>query len=72
MAPRIARVFSENNLYQHIDTLRRRREKRQHEGVFFLEGVRPINQALAQGWRVTTFAYAPERGLSSWARDMVP
>jgi len=71
VAPRIARVFSENNLYQHIDTLRRRREKRQHEGVFFLEGVRPINQALAQGWRVTTFAYAPERGLSSWARDIL-
>ena len=52
MTPRIIRVYSENNLFQYMDTLRRRREKRQHEGVFFLEGVRPINQALAHGWRV--------------------
>ena len=71
MTPRIIRVYSENNLFQYMDTLRRRREKRQHEGVFFLEGVRPINQALAHGWRVVTFAYAPERGLSSWAREIL-
>ncbi len=71
MKPRIVTVYTENNLFQYIDTLRRRREKRQREGVFFLEGVRPINQALAHGWRVTTFAYAPERGLSGWASDLL-
>lgn len=69
MKPRTTRIYSENNIYQYIETLRRKREKRTHEGVFFLEGVRPINQALAHGWRVTLFAYAPERGLSGWARD---
>lgn len=31
--------------------------------------MRPINQATAHDWRVTTYAYAPERGLSGWARD---
>lgn len=71
MKPHVSRVYSENNLYQYLDTLRRRREKRQREGVFFLEGVRPINQALAHGWHVTTYAYAPERGLSGWARDIL-
>ncbi len=71
MKPRIVRVSTQNTLFQFIDTLRRRREKRQREGIFFLEGVRPINQALAHGWRVTTFAYAPERGLSGWAREIL-
>ncbi|HEY7975218.1 MAG TPA: RNA methyltransferase [Ktedonobacterales bacterium] len=71
MNPRTVKVYTENNLYQYIDTLRRRREKRQREGVLFLEGVRPISLALAHGWRVTTFVYAPERRLSTWARDIL-
>jgi 23S rRNA (uridine2479-2'-O)-methyltransferase len=69
VTPHLTRIYSENNLFQYIDTLRRRREKRQREGIFFLEGARPINQALAHGWRITTFASAP--GLSGWARDIL-
>src|SRR5579883_2718765 len=71
MKPHITTLYTENNLFQYVDTLRRKREKRQREGLFFLEGVRPINQALAHGWRISTFVYAPERGLSDWARNIL-
>jgi len=67
VAPRVARVSSENNAFQHIEVLRRNREKRHRHREFFLEGVRPINQALAHGWTMRSFAYSRERRLSGWA-----
>lgn len=69
--PRITTVYSENNVFQYWDTLWRKREKRQREGVFFVEGVRPIDQALANGWRVVSYAYANDRKPSDWARDIL-
>lgn len=69
--PRIVRVYSENNDFQYIDTLRRNREKRHKQGVFFVEGVRPINHALKYGWTVEAFAHARGRRLSDWATDIL-
>ncbi len=70
MAPSIVKIYSENALFQYIDTLRRRREKRHKHREFFVEGVRPINQALAHNWTITAFIYAPDQrfrwGLLRW------
>lgn len=71
MQPKIVKVHSENNLFQYVDTLRRRREKRHKQREFFVEGVRPINEALAYGWTITTFLYAPDRSLSDWAKGIL-
>ncbi len=71
MKPEIIRIYSENNQFQHVETLRRRREKRQRHREFFVEGVRPINQALANGWSINAFLYAPERPLSDWASTIL-
>jgi len=54
MKPKTIKIYSENNDFQHVETLRRRREKRLRHREFFVEGVRPINQALKhrQRWAV--------------------
>ena len=69
--PRIIRIHSANNHFQRAEVLRRNRHKRQHYREFFLEGVRPLNLALQHGWNVLAYYYAPERGLSDWARDVL-
>jgi 23S rRNA (uridine2479-2'-O)-methyltransferase len=69
--PRHLRVITENNDFQRAEVLRRNRQKRQHYGQFFLEGVRPINLALKYGWAIDSFYCAPERGLSDWAKDIL-
>lgn len=69
--PKLLRIRSENADYQHIETLRRNRAKRQRHREFFVEGVRPINLALRHGWQVNAFVYAPERPLSDWAAGIL-
>jgi tRNA G18 (ribose-2'-O)-methylase SpoU len=71
MPPRHIRLFTENNDFQRAEVLRRNRQKRQRYGQFFVEGVRPINLALKGGWEIDSFYYAPERGLSDWAKDVL-
>ena len=51
MSPTTTRIYSANNDYQYVEALRRNREKRHRNREFFLEGVRPINQALARAGR---------------------
>jgi TrmH family RNA methyltransferase len=71
MTAKLIKIYSQNNDYQYIETLRRNREKRHQGGEFFLEGVRPINQALRYHWRITAFVYARDKELSGWARDIL-
>ncbi len=71
MAPRIVKIYSENNEFQYIETLRRRREKRQRHKEFFIEGVRPINQALLYNWHIRAFVYSREKHLSDWAEGIL-
>lgn len=68
---RIVKIFSENNDYQYIETLRRNREKRHKNQEFFIEGVRPINQALHYNWTINAFVYTRERKLSDWATSIL-
>ncbi len=65
------RIYSENNVFQHLETLRRKREKRHKYREFLFEGVRSINQAIAFGWTLKAFIYAPERSLSDWAHGIL-
>ncbi|HET8626457.1 MAG TPA: TrmH family RNA methyltransferase, partial [Thermomicrobiales bacterium] len=71
MPSRTVRISTENHAFQHLDALRRKRETRHRHRQFFVEGVRPIDQALAHGWPVEAFAYARDRRLSDWARDIL-
>src|SRR5947209_7415702 len=69
--PRTVQIRSANNDFQHAEVLRRNRQKRQHFREFFLEGVRPINLALEHRWDIEAWYYAPDRGLSDWAKDIL-
>lgn len=67
----VVRLYSENNDFQHIETLKRNREKRTRSREFFVEGVRPIECAVANGWPVRALVYPGHRELSDWARRMI-
>ncbi|GHO49428.1 RNA methyltransferase [Ktedonospora formicarum] len=69
--PNLVKIYSENNQFQYIETLRRKREKRLRHKEFFIEGVRPINQALAYNWEINAFVYSREKRLSDWAEGIL-
>lgn len=69
--PKVITIYSENNDLQRIETVRRNREKRNKEGVFFVEGVRPINQATSYDWDIGAFIYANDKELSGWAKGIL-
>jgi TrmH family RNA methyltransferase len=71
MKPKVVRIYSENNDFQYIETLRRKREKRQRQREFFIEGVRPINQALRHNWSINAFVHTRDKGLSDWAKNIL-
>ncbi|MFN8499488.1 MAG: TrmH family RNA methyltransferase [Anaerolineae bacterium] len=71
MKPQVKPIYSENNDFQYAETLRRNRQKRHRHREFFLEGVRPINGALAHGWTINAFYYSRDRRLSRWAEGIL-
>lgn len=71
MRPQTKIINSENNDFQYIETLRRNREKRSKNKEFFIEGVRPINQAIKYDWNIRAFGYARNKKLSSWAQNIL-
>jgi len=71
MKPKIVNIYSEDAQFQHIETLRRNRAKRQKHREFVVEGVRPINEALRYGWTINAFVYAREQPLSDWATNIL-
>lgn len=69
--PKIQPVRQRSDVFQLYETLRRNREKRTHTRLFFLEGVHPVEQAVAAGERFDSIAYAEDKRLSGWAQDMI-
>lgn len=69
--PPVVKIYSENNDFQYAETLSRKREKRQKQREFFVEGVRPINQALKYRWPIRAFLYTREKPLSDWAENIL-
>jgi TrmH family RNA methyltransferase len=71
LARKLINIYTKNDQFQYIETLRRNREKRHRSGEFFIEGVRPINLALQHHWQINAFVYAHDVKLSGWARDIL-
>lgn len=69
--PKTQPIRSRNDVFQLYETLRRNREKRTHTRLFFLEGVHPVEQAIAGQWQFYAIAYAEDKRLSGWAQDMI-
>ena len=51
------KILTENSDFQYIETLRRNRVKRNHTGVFFVEGVRAITQAVENEWEIKALIF---------------
>ncbi|MFA6073180.1 MAG: TrmH family RNA methyltransferase [Candidatus Woesearchaeota archaeon] len=68
--PKIITIYSENNDFQHLEVLKRNREKRTKFGEFFVEGVKPIELLIKNNWQILSFAYSKE-GLSDWAKKIL-
>ena len=71
MKPKIKMIIIENNEFQHIEVLKRNREKRSKYNEFFIEGVKSINYAIQYDWNIKTYVYSREKPLSQWAENVL-
>ncbi len=69
--PKIKKIMTENNEFQHIEVLKRNREKRSKYKEFFIEGVKSINYAIQYNWNIKTYVYSKEKPLSQWAENVL-
>lgn len=71
MKMKINKIFTKNAAYQKFEVLKSNRNKRYQYGEFFVEGVRNLNEAVRNGWYVSSFLYTREQPLSGWAEEML-
>lgn len=64
------KIFSKNNIYQKFEVLKTNRNKRYRYHEFLVEGVRSLNEAVKNHWKIKSFLY-DKNNLSDWARDMI-
>lgn len=69
--PKTLKVTTRNARFQQWQALLGNRGKRQREGEFLVQGVRPITLAVEHGWQVSTLLLADGRPLSRWADGIV-
>jgi len=67
---KVIKITKENAEFQILNALKTNREKRNKLGFLF-EGVRNINNAIKYGWKINSFLYSSEKGLSHWASDIL-
>jgi TrmH family RNA methyltransferase len=65
------RIASETADFQLLEALRRNRRKRTQRGELLIEGVQPIDRALAAGWPIRAVVVADGSERSRWADDVV-
>ena len=64
------RIFTKNSTYQQIEVLKTNRNKRYRQNCFLVEGVRSLNEAVRNGWKIRSLVYSPDQ-LSGWAQGMI-
>lgn len=68
---RTVQIRSKDANFQKFIVLKTNRNKRYKYNQFFVEGVRNLNEAVRNGWHVSSFLYSGARPLSGWATDML-
>ncbi len=63
-------VFNKNSTYQKFEVLKANRNKRYRYNEFLVEGVRSLNEAVKNHWKIKAFLY-DKNSLSDWARNMI-
>ncbi len=64
------KIFVKNSTFQKFEVLRTNRNKRYRYHEFLVEGVRSLNEAAKNRWKIKSFLYDKDR-LSGWAEDMI-
>lgn len=64
------KIYSKNDIFQRFETLKTNRNKRYKCREFLVEGVRSLNEAVRNNWKIKSFLYDGNR-LSDWAADMI-
>jgi len=68
---KVEKINSKNAMYQKFEVLKTNRNKRYKYQEFLVEGVRNINEAVKNKWKVNSFLYSKELPLSDWANDLL-
>jgi len=63
-------IRTKNNIYQHFYVLKTNRNKRHRYGEFLVEGVRNLNEAVNEGWKIKSLLLRKGK-LSDWAQGFV-
>lgn len=63
-------IYSKNSTYQEFAALKTNRNKRYRYNEFLVEGVRSLNEAVKNRWKIKSFLYH-KGSLSDWARNMI-
>jgi tRNA/rRNA methyltransferase len=63
-------IYSKNSTYQKFETLKTNRNKRYRCREFLVEGVRSLNEAAGNHWRIKSFLFN-KASLSDWAKGMI-
>lgn len=63
-------IFSKNSTYQKFEVLKSNRNKRYRYNEFLVEGVRSLNEAVSNRWKIKSFLY-DRNFLSDWAWNMI-
>jgi 23S rRNA (uridine2479-2'-O)-methyltransferase len=66
-----ARITTRNATFQQWQSLLTNRTKRYRAGEFLVHGVRPITQAVSQGWTITALLDDGRTNPSAWARELL-
>ena len=64
------KIFNRNNLFQKFEVQKTNRNKRYKYNEFLVEGVRSLNEAVNNNWKIKSFIY-DRNNLSGWAKDMI-
>ena len=64
------KVSNKNNIFQRFEVLKTNRNKRYRYNEFLVEGVRSLNEAVKNNWKIKSFLY-DRNNLSDWATDMI-
>lgn len=64
------RIIAKDSTYQKFEVLKTNRNKRYKYNEFLVEGVRSLNEAIANKWNIKSFIYDSNK-LSDWARDVI-
>lgn len=71
MSARTLLVSKRNSTYQVLESLATNRQKRSSTRTFLVEGVQPIDMALANEWAFAGLVYEDGATLSRWAHDVI-